>query len=284
LTDSVRAEDLLMSTMLADDRFVAAPCETDYRRTFGGLLAARALAGAAATVEGQPCHALHLLFLRAGSPSAAMEIAVDRLRDGRSFAARSVSVIQKGRLLVSALASFHRGDAGPEHQVAMPSVAAPEALQDQRLVRRRNAAERGATAPRYVVEDVLDIRSLDEPLDRTAGGEARRLIWFRTRERLSDEAALHQAVIAFASDIGLVHVGLMPHNELGDSTKLDAASLDHTIWFHRAARADEWLLYLQRSPVARGGRGLSHGMIFRRDGALVASIAQEILARRMPTD
>ena len=279
--EEVDAADLLIPQQIGHDRFRGEQCPADYRRTFGGLLAARALSAAAQTVDGRAGHALHLLFLRAGNPTLPMELTVDRLRDGRAFTSRSVKIFQGDRLLVTALASFHRTETGPEHEITMPEVAPPEALRDQRDIRNEKAVDRGLAAKRHIVEELLDIRSFDEPLDRSSGIEGRRFLWFRSRQTLPDDAAVHQATLAFASDIGLVHVGMAAHNHLGDGKPLDAASLDHTLWFHRPVKADSWLLYVQQSPIARGGRGLSRGVIFDQSGSLVASAAQEILIRHL---
>lgn len=270
----------LTAAPLGDDRFTAPPGEGDERRTYGGLIVGQALAAAAATADGVACHSLHLLFAGAGDGAQPVAIAVDRLRDGRAFAARGVRVEQDGKLLANATLSFHRGDEGPQHQLAMPAAPGPESLEDQREIRRRNAEARGKTPRRSVAERLIDARPIELPLNQIEGGvEARRQLWFRSRAPLGDDVAAHQALIAFASDMGLVHLGMAAHNASGDGGQLDAASLDHSVWFHRPARADDWLLYDQRAPVAHGGRGLTFGTIFTRDGALVASVAQEVLIR-----
>lgn len=252
---------------------------TDEKRTFGGVLLGQALVAAARSAGDKLCHALHALFVAGGVAEAPSTIAVTRLRDGRSFVSRGVAISQSDRLLVSALASFHDGNDGPAHQVAMPEVQLPDALEDQRETRRRNAAQRGEAARRYASEELLDCRPLDLPPDTSAGVEGRRYLWFRAREALSDDPVLHQGAIAFASDAGLVHVGTLPHNWLGSGSPLDFASLDHTIRFHRPARADAWLLHVQHSPVATAGRGLARGTIFTADGILVATTTQEFLLR-----
>lgn len=273
-------ETLLTPTALGDDRFSGPPADLGDWRTFGGLLAAQAMMAAAATVGDRPCHSLHLLFAGAGKEGEGVDIAVDRVRDGARFAQRRIEVGQGDRRLVTALASFHAGDDGPEHQVAMPAVADPETLEDQRGIRLRNAAARGVEARRYVAEELLDARPTGQMVDRTRGVEGRRQLWFRARRALSGKPILHQALIAFASDMGLVSTGMLAHNELGGGAPLDAASLDHAIWFHKPARADDWLLHAERAPVAAGGRGLSLGEIFDRSGRLIASVAQETLLRR----
>ncbi len=270
----------LMPTALGGDRFTAPPGEGDERRTYGGLIVGQTLAAVAATADGVPCHSLHLLFAGAGDGTKPVTIGVDRLRDGRAFAARGARVEQDGKLLASATLSFHRGDTGPAYQAAMPSAPDPDSLEDQRETRRRNAAARGKTPRTSVAEALIDARPGELHIDRDGDGvEPHRILWFRSRIALDDDPLAHQAMIAFASDMGLVHMGMMANNALGDGAQLEGASLDHTIWFHRPARADQWLLFVQRTPLAHGGRGMTQGMIFTQDGSLVASVAQEVLIR-----
>lgn len=268
----------LKATPCGGDVFQGAPGGGDERRTYGGLVVAHALSAAAATVDGRPCHSLHLLFAGAGDGARPMRLGVDRLRDGRSFSARNVRAEQDGKLLASATLSFHEGDDGPEHQIACIEAPDPETLEDQRETRRRNAEARGRPARRSIAEELIDARSyeLETP---TGEGAPQRLLWFRSRQSLGEDAAAHQWLLAFASDMGMVHLQLAAHNATGGGP-LDSASLDHAIWFHKPVRADQWLLHVQHAPVAQGGRGLTHGSIFTREGELVASIAQEVLIRQ----
>ncbi|ALC10480.1 acyl-CoA thioesterase [Sphingopyxis sp. 113P3] len=267
----------LQSEPLGGDRFESPAGGGDERRTFGGLLIAQTLVAAAATVEGRPCHSLHLLFTGAGDGARPVTLAVERLRDGRAFAARGVRAEQDAKLLASATLSFHDGDEGPRHQPAMGDVSDPETLEDQRETRRRNAEARGRPARRSVAEELVDARPA-ESLPVQGGQEVRRHLWFRSRKPLGDDPISHQALIAFASDMGLVHLQLLANNAAGGGP-LDSASLDHAIWFHRPARADDWLLHVQHAPVAHSGRGLTLGCIYTQGGTLVASVAQEVLIR-----
>ena len=261
-------------------RFAAGSPYGEERRIFGGQLIGQSLIAAARTVDKGHCNSLHAYFVSAGDLRRPLQLSVAHVRDGRSFAARNVDVRQEERLVFSAACSFHDGDPGPEHQAAMPDVPPPEEVEDQRERRRRNSKERGTPMRVFSAEQVIDARPIEVPVTRDGGGiEGRRFLWFRAREKLPDDPALHQAAIAYASDMGLVHVGIRPHLELGGGEPLNTASLDHAIWFHCPARADEWLLHVERSPVATNGRGLSFGSIFTRDGRLVASVAQEILVR-----
>ena len=252
--------------------------QTDEARLFGGMLIGLAIV--AASRETPRCHALHAFFIGPGSKQEAFAFAVERTRDGRSFATRRVEIRQRERLLLAVYSSHHAGDPGPEHQFVMPDVPAPEDVEDRRLTRARRAQERGTTARRYLAETMLDVRPFDLPDVASSGAIGRRAIWMHPRERLRGGRDIHQAAIAFASDVGLIGTGLRAHNHCGDGGEIEAASLDHSIWFHRDASADDWLLHVQCAPVAAHGKGLSQSAIFTRDGQLVASAAQQFLARR----
>ena len=272
-------EELFALSPAGADRWTApGPPATDEPRLFGGLLLGHAVM--AASIGAARCHALHALFIGVGEKREPLDLAVTRVREGRSYTARQVELRQRDRLLLTGFSSHHAGDEGPEHQVAMPDVPQPEALEDQQLTRIRRAEAGGRPALRYLAEEMLDARPVETPLDRGHGVEGRRAVWFRPRRPVGGAGALHQAVIAFASDVGMVHVGLQAHNVVGDRGPLQATSLDHAIWFHREAPADDWMLHVQRAPVTSEGRGLSHAAIFSRDGRLVASAAQEFMARR----
>ena len=252
---------------------------TDEQRLFGGLLLAQAIVAASAGTRA--CHSLHALFIGVGWKEQPFDIAVERTRDGGSFATRRVEIRQRDRLLLAAYSSHHDGDEGPEHQMAMPALPPPETLEDQRAVRARRAEERGLPVTHYLAEEMLDMRAVELPIDREGGGvEGRRAVWFRPRAPITGGRAAHQAAIAFASDMGLVRAGLQAHYVLGDGGPLQAASLDHSMWFHRDAVANDWMLHVHRAPVTAHGRGLAHAAIFTRDGQLVASAAQEFLSRR----
>jgi acyl-CoA thioesterase-2 len=281
LNSQCSAASLLAPVGVAPDSFVF-PCgQTDERRTFGGLLAAQAVISAGRTSEEGSLNSLHMLFLAPGDPQEETGATVERLRDGRKFAARHLKICQSGKTLVSALASLHRGDEGPRHQIQMPSAPDPETLEDQRTVRSRNAERRGAPLRRRIAEELLDTRAVELPLDLSRGIEGQRLLWFKSRDRLTADPLLHQGILALASDVGLVHVGLRVHHLLGDARVFDSASLDHVIWFHGPAQADEWLLQVQRSSISGNGRALTHSSIFSRAGELVATVTQEILARSL---
>ena len=178
-------------------------------------------------------------------------------------------------------ASFEVPEAGLEHQIAMPSVPQPESLKSEREWRMEILADLPEHARGWFLrERPIEIRPV-EPPNRFAKGKhpPRQIVWFRACGPLPPASALHQCVLAYASDMTLLDTSLLPHGYNLFTNALQLASLDHAMWFHRPFRADEWLLYVEESPSASGSRSFNRGEIFRRDGVLVASVAQEGLIR-----
>ncbi|WP_029351881.1 acyl-CoA thioesterase II [Bosea sp. 117] len=253
-------------------------------RVFGGQVLAQALVAAQRTVENDAAHSMHAYFLLAGDPRIPIIYEVERVRDGRSFSTRRVVAIQHGRPIFIMSVSFHREEGGYEHQLPAPqNVPPPETLPDVRdlpadvLAALPERVRAYWTRPRPVELRPVRLR----PYDGTTGGEPRQFVWFRAPEPLPDDAALHRAVLAYTSDMTLLETALVAHGSSVLSDTVQAASLDHALWLHRPFRVDEWLLYAQDSPSAAGARGLARGLIFDRQGRLVASVAQEGLIRRV---
>jgi acyl-CoA thioesterase II len=251
------------------------------QRVFGGQVLGQALAAATRTVESRQCHSLHAYFLRAGDPAAPILYQVDRSRDGKSFTSRRVEAIQHGRPIFTLEASFQREEEGFDHAFEMPDVPAPETLADAATLHAQVADRlpEELTAltllPRPIETRPVDPRPYFTPEKRPP----RAMQWIRTAGPLPDDPALHRCVLAFASDLSLLDTGLYPHGIGWFDNKVQLASLDHAMWFHRPFRADGWLLYVQDSPSASGARSFNRGMLFSRDGRLVASVAQEGLMR-----
>jgi acyl-CoA thioesterase-2 len=249
-------------------------------RAFGGQVAAQALVAAGTTVEsqGRHLHSLHGYFLRPGRTTDPIVYLVDRLRDGRSFTTRRVRAVQYGETIFAMSASFAVDEPGPEHQLAMPDVPAPEDLPP--VVTPNGADRPDLLADGFPDRQLLDVRLVD-PADAALarGGRPGQLAWFRTHHRLPDDELTQVCALTYFSDLTLAGTTLVPHPEQDDD-ELDMASIDHAMWFHDRFRADEWVLFAQDTPVARGGHGLARGEFFRRDGVLVASAVQEVLLRR----
>jgi len=255
-------------------------------RVFGGQVFAQALVAARRTVpEGREAHSVHGYFLREGDLKVPIVYFVDRPRDGKSFTSRRVTAIQHGEAIFHLSASFHIPEPGLDHQSAMPDVPAPESLPSELEQLRARAHKLPESFRDVLTQDrPIDIRNIS-PLDpwsrqqRAEGVDARRQVWFRLTERIGDPLMLHQAVLAYASDYGFLPTALLPHGIAFRDPRLFIASLDHTVWFHRPFRADEWLLYVSDSPSAFGARGFVRGAVYQRDGTMVASVAQEGLLR-----
>jgi acyl-CoA thioesterase-2 len=256
-------------------------------RAFGGQVAAQALTAAGRTIdEGRLVHSLHGYFLRPGDPQRPIVYQVDRVRDGLSYATRRVTAVQRGEVIFTLSASFKRAEESGGRQRTMPPVPGPEDLPDPFLAWERADPEDYAKSAGF---RALDMRFLpaDAPgMPPEQPGVPQQFVWLRTGTPLPDDDPLLQVcALTYLSDLTLASTAalhLQPHR-FGRRTpnRLLLASLDHAMWFHRPFRADEWLLFAQRSPSASDGRGLAHGEFYNREGVLVASAVQETLVREM---
>ena len=256
-----------------------------WQRVFGGLVIAQALVAATRTVDAnRPPHSLHAYFLLPGDPAAPIVYEVDRIRDGGSFTTRRCNAIQHGCPIFSLSASFHVREPGLNHAFPMPDIEPPENLPDAATFFTR--LDPHLPAGLLVLRDWFDRESAVElrlvDYAHYLGHkrpDPTQYIWMRARGRLPDDAAIHRAVLAYLSDMMLLDAAMVVHGRTLFDPDVQVASLDHVLWFHRAFRADEWMLYAQDSPNSGGSRGLTRGLIFSRDGTLIASVAQEGLLR-----
>jgi acyl-CoA thioesterase-2 len=255
--------------------------QVGWQRVFGGQVIGQALVAANRTVEGRLCHSLHAYFLRAGDPAVPIIYEVDRIRDGGSFSTRRVVAIQHGHAIFSMGASFHKEEGGLEHQMAMPEVPPPEDLPSEAELKDLLMERLPEPVKAYWQQErPIEIRPVD--LSRYLSPETQapsQLMWIRATGALGDDLALHQCVLAYASDFTLLDTALIAHGRFVFDPKLMLARLDHAIWFHEPLRADDWLLYAQDSPSSGAARAFCRGTLFTRDGRLVASTAQEGLVR-----
>ncbi|MDT0201402.1 acyl-CoA thioesterase II [Nocardioides sp. AE5] len=261
--------------------------ETSLQRVFGGQVAAQALIAAARTApDGFAAHSLHSYFLRPGDTAVPIIYDVETLRDGRSFATRRVVARQHGRPIYLMSASFQVPEEGLEHQDTMPEVLPPEqGVPMAEIFAKAASRTTSGSTDEWVREwAALDVRSLG---DSHVGGvaeddtrPARAQLWVRVDGDLGEPGIDQQAAFTYASDMTLIRASLVPHDRFVSSPGMQVASLDHTIWFHRPFRADEWWLFDQHSPVAAGGRGLNLARVWTQSGELVATVAQEGLIRQ----
>ncbi|MFY9916006.1 MAG: acyl-CoA thioesterase II [Nocardioidaceae bacterium] len=274
--------DLLELELLDVDLYRGRQPDTSLQRVFGGQVAAQALRAACQTVgDAFAVHSLHSYFLRPGDTAVPIIYDVERIRDGRSFATRRVVARQHGESIFYLTASYQHAEPGFDHQDAMPDVPDPDdcpTLGD--LVRQLTGRDDGSWEREWAA---LDVRYAG---DSRPGGAlandsepARTQIWIRAAGDVPDDPVIDTCVLAYASDLTLLGVSLVPHGLLISSPLVRPASLDHSMWFHRPFRSDAWMLYDQHSPSASGARGFALGRVFTRDGALIASVAQEGLIR-----
>lgn len=257
--------------------------QTGWQRVFGGQVISQALVAAQRTVdEKRHVHSLHCYFMRLGDPAVPIIYEVDRIRDGGSFTTRRVVAIQHGHAIFSLEASFQVTEKGAEHQFAMPQgIPDPEGLKTQREL----LSDFGDNVPEAIRkfwgrERPLEIKPVNVEHYMTRDKlPPRQSVWMRLTGEAPDDPALHAALLAYMSDMTLLDTANFAHGRTGFDPNLQMASLDHAMWFHRPTRLDDWLLYAQDSPNSIGSRGLSRGFIYARDGALIASVAQEGLIR-----
>jgi len=249
------------------------------QRVFGGQVAGQALVAAARTVAPDRLpHSLHAYFLRPGDPNRPILYSVDRIRDGSSFTTRRVVAIQHGRAIFNLQASFQVKEPGLEHQLSMPDdVPAPDQLPD---FKQRMAPWRELLGDWYERPRPIDTRHVDpSPMERRGERSAVQRVWLRADGVLPDDPVLHACVVTYASDMTLLDSTLLAHGISWHDNKVQVASLDHAMWFHRPFRADEWMLYDQHAQSTSNARGLAAGSIFSREGNLIVSVMQEGLIR-----
>ena len=258
--------------------------QVGWQRVFGGQVIGQALVAASRTVEGRSPHSLHGYFLLPGDPKVPIIYDVERIRDGRSFTTRRVKAIQHGQPIFTLSASFHIDEPGLSHQMAKPDVPKPDQLPSESDIRERVMPLMPDPVRAYFErERPIELRPVEFKRYMTRDGlDPYFNVWIRATGTLPEDPAIHQAVLAYASDMTLLDSTLVAHGRTVFEREIQAASLDHALWFHRPFRADEWLLYAQDSPFAGGARGFARGSIFTSDGVLVASVAQEGLIRHRP--
>ena len=249
-------------------------------RVFGGQVLAQSLVAAMRTVpDERHVHSMHGYFLRPGDVNHPITFSVDRIHDGRSFSTRRTQAYQNGVPILSMIASFQDEDEGLEHHLEMPTdLPDPESLP-------RTSDTLGHIdhdfARHWANDRPFDMRHVPSSIYLTVDGEhtSKQMLWMKTFEPIPDDPDLHRAALAYVSDYSIMEPVMRRHGLAWATPGLKVASLDHAMWWHRFGRVDEWMLYVQESPTAVGGRGLSLGRIYSRDGVLLASVAQEGMVR-----
>lgn len=262
-----------------EDIFTGSSLAMPLGRVFGGQVLAQSIVAAERTIpDDRAVHSMHGYFLRPGDSAQGITFSVDRIHDGRSFSTRRTQAFQDGVPIFSMIASFQVDDPGFEHHAPMPEgLPGPEDL--PRI--EDHLPDVHPMSKSLFIDRPVDLRHIPTPLYLSVEGEhsPSQAVWLRLRRPIGDDPLVHRAVLAYMSDLSIQESILRAHGIAWATPGLKVASLDHAMWWHSFARVDEWLLYVQESPSARGGRGLGTGRLYTRDGALVASVAQEVMVR-----
>ncbi len=256
--------------------------QVEWQRVFGGQNIAQALVAAQRTVDAdRHVHSLHAYFMLPGDIKVPIVYQVDRIREGSSFTTRRVTAVQHGQAIFSLEASFQVREKGLDHQMPMPhDVPAPETLPSQRELLQTVENIPDAIRKFWARERPLDIRPVNvEHYSSRDKLPPRQNVWIRLNGPVPDDARLRPVLLAYLSDMTLLDTSTFAHGRGLFDPDIQAASLDHAMWFHRAHPLDDWLLYAQDSPSTSGSRGFSRGALYARDGTLIASVAQEGLIR-----
>jgi acyl-CoA thioesterase-2 len=274
---------LLRLEKIEENIFRGQSQDLGFGSVFGGQVLGQALSAAYQTVAAErKAHSLHAYFLRMGDAARPIVYQVDCIRDGKSFTTRRVVAVQKGRAIFNMSASFQIEEPGFDHHDPPPAqIPGPEGLPSEKVLAHQVADKIPAPIrDKLLCNKPIEVRPVD-PINPFAPEKRApvRYSWFKTIDRMPDDPAAHQYLLAYASDFGLVITALYPHGHNFWDPDMQVASLDHAMWFHRDFRMDEWLLYAMASPNANRARGLSNGRIYTRDGRLVASVVQEGLIR-----
>ncbi|HYI52183.1 MAG TPA: acyl-CoA thioesterase II [Microbacterium sp.] len=262
-----------------EDIFTGVSQSMPLGRVYGGQVLAQSIVAAERTIpDSRSVHSMHGYFLRPGDASKGITFSVDRIHDGRSFSTRRTQAFQEGVPIFSMIASFQEADPGIEHQTDLPAdVPEPEDLPDL----EDHLAGLHPMSKRLFIDRPVDLRHVPSPIYLSVEGDhvPRQAVWMRTRRPIPDDQRIHRAALAYLSDLTIQESILRAHGISWATPGLKVASLDHAMWWHRPGRVDDWVLYVQESPSARGGRGLATGRIYARDGMLLACVAQEITVR-----
>ncbi|HDM8421049.1 TPA: acyl-CoA thioesterase II [Yersinia enterocolitica] len=274
--------DLLFLEKIEEGIFRGQSEDLGLRQVFGGQVVGQAIYAAKQTVPtDRVVHSFHSYFLRPGDSSKPIIYDVETLRDGNSFSARRVSAIQNGKPIFYMTASFQSQEEGFEHQNTMPDVPPPEGLMSETDIARKFAhliPEK--VRDKFIGHHPIEMRPVKfhNPLQGSTA-EPNRYVWFKANGEMPDDLRVHQYLLGYASDFNFLPTALQPHGIGFLEPGVQIATIDHSMWFHRPFRLDDWLLYAVESTSASGARGFVRGQIYNREGVLVASTVQEGVIR-----
>jgi acyl-CoA thioesterase-2 len=274
---------ILDLSQIGDDIFVGSHPSRNPVRTFGGQMMAQSFVAASRTVpEKLRPSAISVHFIAGGDPEKDLEFHVMRLRDERRFANRRVDVMQDGELLTMAMISYMNGGRGLEHGIEPPDLTDPEFLPtvDDLLRGYEEVVPHFVNALRPI-----DWRYTNDPtwVMRDKGEKlAYNRVWMKAEGTMPDDPVLHTAALVYSSDTTVLDSIISTHGLSWGFDRIFAVTMNHSVWFHRPVRFDEWMLYSTSSPVAADSRGLGTGHFFDRSGQLLATVVQEGIVKYFP--
>lgn len=275
--------DLLDLEKIEEGLFRGQSEDLGLRQVFGGQVVGQALYAAKQTVPAErSVHSFHNYFLRPGDSSKPIIYDVEILRDGNSFSARRVSAIQHGKPIFYMTASFQSPEEGFEHQNTMPDVPPPEGLMSESdIAQKLSHMLPDKVREKFIGQKPIEMRPVKfhNPLKGSVE-EPHRYVWFRANGTMPDDQRIHQYLLGYASDFNFLPTALQPHGIGFLEPGMQVATIDHSMWFHRPFRMDDWLLYVVESTSASGARGFVRGQFYTRDGVLVATTVQEGVIRQ----
>lgn len=275
--------DLLSLETIENGIYRGQSQDLGFGAVFGGQVIGQALSAAKETLpEGRKVHSLHSYFLRPGDAHKPIVYDVENVRDGKSFSTRRVKAIQYGKPIFYMTASFQVDEPGFEHQDSMPDVPGPEGLvSDIDIYREHAELIPEKIRNKFISEKPIEMRfvTANNPFKPQVDAP-RRHVWIKANGAMPDDPRIHKYLLAYASDFNFLPTALQPHGASFAQSDIQMATIDHSMWFHKDFRLDDWILYAIDSPVACGARGLVRGQFFTRDGVLVASTAQEGVMRK----
>ncbi len=274
--------DVLNLRQIDDLVFEGVSEDLGFKNVFGGQVCGQAMMAAYRSIDERIAHSMHGYFLRPGDHSLPIQYEVQKLRDGGNFSARRVIARQHDKEIFTLNASFQKREHGLSHQFDMPDATEPDVLLSELEMRRR--------FKHLIPEKLREQFTRDRPIEirpvnpvNYSNPDVRapyKQNWFRAVGKLPNDTALHQCILTYASDFGLLGTSMLPHGVSFAQKSMQVASIDHALWFHRPFRVDEWLLYDMDSPSSSHGRGFNRGNIYNQQGELVASVCQEALIRK----
>jgi len=276
LLQSINLEEIEENIFRGTSHDVGSP------HVFGGQVLSQALHAAILTVpKDRFVHSLHAYFILPGDLERPIVFQVERLRNGGSFTTRRVTAIQNGKAIFNFAASFQVDTEGYDHQIEIPDVPSPDTLQSDQDLLKAFKSQLPKQFQRFIRPLPIEFRPVNPFIFITPEKqEPIRYVWMKAKGDVPNIRSIHQRILAYASDYNLLTTAIQPHQHKTSFTKLQIASLDHAMWFHRDFKIDEWLLYAIDSPSASSSRGFTRGNIYKQDGTLVASVVQEGLMRQ----